>query len=226
MSLCARLGAWLARRPPLSSISTKPKLLVVVEGVHDIAFLKHISAILHGHDSRLPDLTAMESRGELLFVPVGGGDLRLWATRFARLDCAEFHLFDGEGAEERHLRQEVADVVNLRPNCQALLTKKRAMENYLHPTAIREASGIEVTFTDDDPVADLLAEHRYEQQGGAPPWNELESRVRKRRRNRVKKWLHTKAVDRMTPERLAESDPDGEVVSWLQTIDRLAKGQR
>ena len=226
MSLCARLGAWFSRRPPPSSSSTKPKLLVVVEGVHDIAFLKYISVILHGHDSRLPDLTAMESRGGLVFVPVGGGDLRIWATRFARLACAEFHLFDGEGAEERQLRQEVADAVNLRPNCRAMITKKRSMENYLHPAAIREASGIELIFTDEDPVADLLAAHRYRQQGSTLPWDQLESRVRKRRRNRVKKWLHTTAVDRMTPERLAESDPDGEVVSWLQAIDRLARGRR
>ncbi|NQT11551.1 MAG: ATP-dependent endonuclease [Planctomycetes bacterium] len=185
-----------------------------------------MSAILHGHDPRLPDLVARERRGELLFVPVGGGDLRLWATRFARLGCAEFHVYDGEGAAERQLRQEVADVVNLRPRCRAVITRKRAMEDYLHPAAIREASGIELSFTDDDPVADLLAAHRYQQQGGALPWDELESRVRKRRRNRVKKWLHTSAVDWMTPERLAESDPDGEVISWLQTIARLAEGQR
>lgn len=226
MSLYARLAAWFARRPLLSSIPTKTKLLVVVEGVHDIAFLKNISAILHADDPRLPDLAAMERCGELLFVPVGGGDLRLWATRFAPLGCAEFHVYDGEGAEERQLRQEVAEVVNLRPRCRAVITKKRSMENYVHADALREACGVELSFTDDDPVADLVAAHRYQQQGGTLPWDQLEMRVRKRRRNRVKKWLHTKAVDRMTPERLAESDPDGEVVSWLQTIAQLAEGRR
>jgi hypothetical protein len=226
MSLYARLASWSTRRPSHTGESAMPKILVVVEGVHDVAFLKQISVILHGHDPRLPDLAAMERRGELLFVPVGGGDLRLWATRFARLGCAEFHVYDGEGAAERQLRQEVADVVNLRPGCRAVITRKRAMENYLHPAAIREASGIELSFTDDDPVADLLAAHRYQQQGGTLPWDQLESRVRKRRRSRAKKWLHTSAVERMTPDRLVESDPDGEVASWLQTIDRLAKGRR
>ena len=43
-----------------------------------------------------------------------------------------------------------------------------------------------------------------------------------RRRNRVKKWLHTKAVDRMTVQRLSERDPLGEVVSWLRMISRMS----
>jgi hypothetical protein len=37
----------------------------------------------------------------------------------------------------------------------------------------------------------------------------------------VKKTLHTKAVDRMTWDRLAERDPQGELVSWLQAIVHL-----
>jgi hypothetical protein len=225
MSLCARLRAWLARRPPPSAASRGPKAIVVVEGAYDIAFLKRISAMLHHHDPELPDLAAMESRGELIFLPFGGGDLWLWATRLARLGCAEFHVYDRESSPETELRQQVADVVNLRPRCRAVLTKKRAMENYLHPSAIREASGLELSFTDDDSVADLAAAKRYTQQCGQPPWDELEPRVRKRRRNRAKKWLHTKAVDRMTPNLLAESDPNGEVISWLQAIARFAEGR-
>lgn len=225
MSLSARLRAWFARRPPPSAVSMGPKVIVVVEGAHDITFLKRISAMLHGHDPQLPDLAAMESRGELILLPFGGGDLWLWATRLARLGCAEFHLYDRESSPETELRQQVADVVNLRPRCRAVLTGKRSMENYLHPTAIREVSGLALSFTDDDSVADLAAAERYTQQGGQPPWEELEPRVRKRRRNRAKKWLHTKAADRMTPRLLAESDPEGEVISWLQAIACLADGE-
>ena len=54
------------------------------------------------------------------------------------------------------------------------------------------------------------------------PWEELFRRTQTRRRNRVKRWLNTKAVDRMTPQRLAERDPKGEVRSWLEAMMRLA----
>ncbi len=222
MSHFAWLGDWLVRRPPPSSISVSPKLLAVVEGVHDITFLKHISAILHGHDPKLPNLAAMESRGELIFLPAGGGDLWLWVDRLAPLQRPEFHLYDRELPPETELRRRAAAMVNMRPGCEARLTSKRSLENYLHPKAIRDVSGIELNFSDDCNVADLVAERRYTRQDAEPPWDALEPRIRKRRRNRVKKWLHTKAVGRMTPTLLAERDPEGEVISWLTTIAKLA----
>ena len=238
MSLYARLRAWLLCRPPpqgeksahsaQSKLPSKsrPKVLVVVEGPHDIEFLRRISAILRVEDPSLPDLAAMERRGELVFVPFGGGDLWLWATRLAGLCCAEFHLYDRETSPETELRQQVADVVNLRPQCRAVLTRKRSLENYLHPSAIREVSGISLDCSDDDLVADLLAERRYAHQGDEAPWAELTRQVRKRRRNRAKRLLNTRVADRMTPQRLAERDPDGEVISWLQIIARLAEGMQ
>jgi len=107
--------------------------------------------------------------------------------------------------------------------CQAVVTSKRSLENYLHPEAIREACGVELTLSDDDHVADLIAARLVERQGG-PPLADLTRRAQVRRRNRVKKWLHTKAMDRMTPQRLADRDPQGEVASWLQVIAAMAGG--
>ena len=50
----------------------------------------------------------------------------------------------------------------------------------------------------------------------------LSRRARQRLRNRAKAWLNTAAADCMTPERLAESDPAGEIPQWLATIGRFA----
>jgi hypothetical protein len=228
MSLRARLRAWFVRRPQAAQ-AQRPcsgrRILVVVEGPHDIEFLKRISTVLRGHEPSLPDLATMERQGELVFVPFGGGDLWLWANRLAALDLPEFHLYDRESSPETELRQKVADVVNLRPRCQAVLTHKRALENYLHPSAIREVSGVDLEFADDDNVAELIAQRLYGE-ADETAWAELPRRGRTRRTNRVKKWLHTKAVDRMTPARLAERDPEGEVISWLTTITRLADETR
>ena len=91
----------------------------------------------------------------------------------------------------------------------------------MHPRAVAEVFGIEVDFRDHDHVADLIAERLYELQDQAP-WSQLPRRAQVRRRNRVKKRLHTKAVERMTVELLAERDPSGEVISWLETIVHLA----
>jgi hypothetical protein len=195
----------------------------VVEGPHDIEFLRRISAMLHRHQSSLPDLESMERRGELIFVPFGGGDPWLWTHRLAALTLPEFHLLDREAPPETQLRQQAADVVNLRPRCRAVLTQKRSLENYLQPQAVFEVSGINLEFSDDDPVAALIAERLYNVEGQVA-WADLPRQARARRLNRAKKWLHTKAVDRMTPDRLAERDPEGEVRSWLETIGRLAEG--
>lgn len=131
---------------------------------------------------------------------------------------------DGDFARRQtELRRRAAAMVNMRPGCVARLTAKRSLENYLHPAAIEEASGFEIQVSDDCDVADLLARQSHLRQGGQPPWEELPRGTHKRRRNRVKKWLVTKATDRMTPERLAERDPKGEVASWLKTITELAQ---
>ena len=234
MSFCARLWARLLHRQTPTAISPRttsdhlpadsgPRIFVVVEGRHDIEFLRRISAMLHTHDARLPDLGAMERRGELIFIPLGG-DPRLWTYRLAGLGRREFHLYDRETLPETESRQQAADVVNLRPQCRAVLTKKRNLENYLHPEAIFEAGGAKLDYSDRDHVAELIARHCYARLNTQDSWNDLPTRTRRRRRNRVKKWLNTRAVERMTPKRLAEQDPEGEVRCWLATIARLAGG--
>jgi hypothetical protein len=99
------------------------------------------------------------------------------------------------------------------------------LQNYLHSDAIFEASGTRVEFSDDDDVAELVARHMYGQREGHLPWQELPARTRKRRRGKVKQWLNSRAVDRMTPERLARQDADGEVRCWLATIAHLANSR-
>jgi hypothetical protein len=229
MPLRALLRAWLSRRPHSRhspheqskepTHRTRP-LLVVVEGPHDIEFLKRISLILSAHDRRLPDLVQWERRGAIIFIPFGGGDVSLWVDRLAPIGLPELHIYDRESSPETELRQRMADTVNQRPGCRAVLTSKRSLDNYLHPAAVREVCGIELEFTDDDHVADLIARRLYGHQDQVP-WPELPRRTQTRRRNRVKKWLHTRVVDRMTPERLAGQDAGGEVTSWLNTIVRM-----
>ena len=83
-----------------------------------------------------------------------------------------------------------------------------------------EAGGVEVGFGDFDDVAEIVAQATF-QSDESGSWESLSRRARRRLRDKAKKWLNREAVDRMTPERLAERDPDGEVIGWLRTIAEL-----
>jgi hypothetical protein len=199
----------------------KPAILIIVEGINDMHFLRQISRILHAERPELPDLIAVEQNGAAIFIPIGGSDLRYWFERLSVFGCPEFHLFDRESVQLSPERHAAARLINQRPGCRASVTKKRSLENYLHPAAIRECRPIELTFTDDDDVADLVARECYSQGELSLPWLALPARFRKRLRYRAKRWLNTSAAQRMTASRLAEVDPCGEVRSWLQAIAEL-----
>lgn len=205
-----------------TGLQTAVKLLVVVEGQHDVSFLRSISKTLHSADPTLPDLGDLQRVGAIVLLPVGGGDVVSWADRMAALRLPEFHLLDREVPPATKRRQQAVEIVNERPNCQACLTRKRALENYLHPLAVKEVSGLDLIFGDDDDVADMVARACFEPQDHELKWVELPGRARKRYREIAKRWLNRQAVARMTPALLDERDPQGEVRDWLRAISRLA----
>jgi len=190
-------------------------LLFVVEGVLDIRFLTLLSQRLRSELSDIPDLAELTAQGRLVFIPAGGGDLSAWVTRLAPLGCAEFHLFDSEQAPETALRQIVVAQINQRPGCLATLTRKRALENYLHPVAIAAATGLQIVVDDHTSVAETLVCSRTEI---AAAWPTLSRRTRQRLLNRAKRLLNTRAVQHMTADLLAERDPTGEVLGWFRKL--------
>ncbi|HEV3020849.1 MAG TPA: ATP-dependent endonuclease [Pirellulales bacterium] len=214
---------WLRPKPtnerPLASV------VLVVEGMHDMEFLRRISRVLHAGNQRLPDLGVMEQAGQLLFLPSGGGDVRAWAQRFAVLSVPRVYLFDRELPPETGVRLQAAAIVNQRANCRGFVTAKRAPENYLHASVLLEIRGIDLAFGDQDDVPERVARDCCAKDPSHAPWEELTSRARRRLRDRAKRWLNREAVDRMTPERQAQRDPNGEVRGWLATIAELAGRQ-
>jgi hypothetical protein len=203
--------------------ATQVQLLFIVEGIHDIQFLRRISQILHAHDPGLPDLCDWESNGGLVFLPCGGGDIWEWTERLAPLGVPELHVYDREYGVETASRQRAVARVNSRPGCRAFVTSKRNLENYLAPVAILEARGIAIEFGDSDHVAELVARAVYERDEGKPVWEFLPRRARKLMRERAKHWLNTSAVERMTVERLAARDRLEEVAGWLRATAELAQ---
>jgi hypothetical protein len=202
-----------------SAIAGPGPVLAVVEGKHDIEFLKRISRLLHGQDEHLPDLGALEAEARLVFMPTGG-ELQAWATRLAALPQPQFFLIDREAAPTSTERETLAQTLNQQAGRVAHVTSKRASENYLHPAAVLEATGMVVEFDDVSNVPDLLAS-KVVTLTSATAWTELSRRSRTRLRNRLKRVLNTAAAERMTVARLTERDPGGEVAGWLQAVATL-----
>jgi len=203
-----------------------PRLCVVVEGRHDIEFLKRIGAVLHDDDPTVPDLARLERAGDVLFIPAGGGDFRPWLTRLACLGAAELHLYDRETSPETERRLNWVAIVNQRPRCRAFVTARRSLENYLHPAAIDDACGLKLVYSAEDDVADLAARAAFIPSTDANGWDELSRRARRRQRHRAKRWLNTTAVERMTATRLAEHGPSGEVVGWFRALREMLDGEK
>lgn len=171
--------------------------------------------MIHAARPDLPDLAEHERLGNLLFVPAGGGDFRPWLRCLAGLGRAQFYLYDREAPPVSQEREQWAAFVTTLPNCRAFVTHRRSLENYLHQDAIYEARGVSIRFSATDDVAELVARSAFRATTECPSWDRLSRRARRRQRDRVKGWLNTEAVDRMTFDRLAGSDPAGEVISWL-----------
>lgn len=219
----------MPRSPPTlctrHTLATMRPLLLVVEGVNDVEFLRRISRMLHRSDSTLPDLGVLEQDGRLVFIPFGGGNVAAWVNRLEPLGCREFHIYDREvGVETRH-RISAARRVNARPSCRAFVMAKRSLENYLHPKALATATGIELQFGDNDPVAELVAKKRFTGEEPFVEWDHLPRRARKRFANQTKCWLNTRVVEAMTPELLRDRDrdPQGEVITWMQAIADMTR---
>ena len=193
-------------------------LLVVVEGIYDIHFLKAMSTLLH--QDGLPNLGQLEADRAIIVLPTGGSNLKDWAMRIASFHKREFHLYDREQEPETNSRRQIVDSINQQPGCMARLTQKRAMENYLHPLAIFEACGLELTFDDDTDVPGLLALQLAAKSGGVA-WRHLPLKSQRRFRERAKRVLNVAAVEHMTTELLAERDAHNEIAGWLRMIGKL-----
>jgi hypothetical protein len=187
-------------------------VLVIVEGVNDIEFLKRLSSRLHAERPEITDLVRLHSEDRILFVPTGGGNFCDWTTRFAGLACREFHLYDRELAPETERRQRAVELVNARSLCRGFLTAKRSLENYLNPSAVAQAGGGEISLGDDECVGSVLARHWYELIPQRDPWPQLTRRAHRRLAYRAKRWLNRQAVEQMTISLLNERDPGGEVL--------------
>lgn len=203
------------------------KLFIGVEGKHDIAFLKGLSRALINDGANVPDLEILEQEGQIIFFPFGGSNLALWAARLAPLGRPEYHICDRDHAPPMRAKyQDHIDAVSLREDCSAVCTTKREMESYVHPEAVREAyrvNRIELNIPDAfdgfDDVPSIVAQAVHAASSDTP-WPAEDPAKCRKKEGYAKAQLNNGAVARMTVERLAQTDPENEILGWYEHIGR------
>ncbi len=205
------------------------KLFIAVEGPNDIAFLGGISTALRSGGIDVPDLETLELNGEIIFFPMIGSNLALWASRLGPLNRCEFHLCDrdfpppGEPKYQAHI-----DTVNARARCRARSTLKKEMENYLHRDAIIAAYQqnqinlpISANFGPFDNVPQEVARLVHEASGVNSPWDQLPDDKKEQKEKRAKHTLCFSAAKHMNSTMLGDIDPDGDLLQWFNDISEL-----
>jgi len=197
-------------------------VLIVVEGILDVEFLRRLTAKLHLQDPTIPDLNALDQAQQVIFIPFGGGHVLPWTRRFEALQLPEFHLYDRELEPESALRRQAVELINNRPQCRALLIGRRSLENYLHLAAIIDAGGGLIQLDRDEDIAAAVAREWYLRKPHDRDWTELTPRARRGMIAHAKRWLNTAAVEHMTLGLLIHMDPAGDLIAWLREIARAA----
>ena len=194
------------------------QLLLYVEGPNDVAFLEHASRLIGPID--------LSTEPRVAFVPLGGGNLKHWVDRryLSAFGLREIHIYDGDN--DRGYQDQVNEVNDRDNGDWATLTRKREIENYLHPDAVRDALGINIGIDDNTDVPLAAARAIHENSESLKLWEELEQKKKDQKASNIKKRLCNEVVKQMTAAQLRVRDPNGEVEGWFQRIrEKLEKIQ-
>lgn len=202
------LGVLPDLTPPLMPQHHTVKLIVCVEGPHDVAFLTTISRIAH---QEYPDIIDLNSSPYVVVIPMGGEALKEWVNRnyLQKLGTPEYHIYDGDNT---HAHATTCAQVNSRGDgSTARETSKREMENYIHSDIVRELFNVDIEITDTmDVPTEISRLLRAKNPEGFRP-------------DTVKKKLNRAGAQKMTMELLHSRDPDDEVLGWLREISDFVK---
>jgi putative ATP-dependent endonuclease of the OLD family len=189
----------------------RAKVLVCVEGPHDLQFLRRISSLLRAEDDSVIDMF-VDPRVAL--VVLGGSTLKEWVNQhyLKNVGLPEVHIYDRDELKNgKYKYQDDKDAVNARGDGSiGFLTAKREMENYLHIDAISEALqpvvGFNFTFAlSDDCDVETEIKTLLNGQG-------------KIQRRSIKHWLNEDAASRMNIDRLKERNGYDEIKGWFTEI--------
>lgn len=181
------------------------RVLICVEGVNDVRFIKHVSHTLRTSDQTLPDLS-IDPR--FIFIPMHGGNLRdiVNLHLFKNFRKPEFHIYDRDGGAGTYATQQIE--VNARGDgSRAYQTQKRHMESYIHHDAIARVLGVTLTVNDNDDYIHALCG------------------LIGKKKAEVKAILADEVAPQMTVDELDQRDGVGEIRMWLRELATMVNGR-
>ncbi len=190
----------------------KLKVIVCVEGPTDVLFLQNISSILE-KDLKID----FDGEPGVILIPLGGCTLKQWVNYnyLKKLEKPEIHIYDSDNIKNPQYKKQVHIVNNREDRSKAFLTRKKEIENYVHPkilNALFKLSG-----------GDIID---YKKEGWLSKWNHLDvaetigSKV-KRKESKIKKEISEIGSKQMTIKLLKEIDAYDEIKEWFLAIKKL-----
>lgn len=188
----------------------RAKVLVCVEGPHDLKFLRNINRLLRDEDDSVID---MFGDPRVALVVLGGSTLKEWVNQhyLKNLGLPEVHIYDRDELKNgKYKYQDEKDAVNARGDGSiGFLTAKREMENYLHIDAIKDALP-----SDSGPITFALSDD-CDVETEIKTWQNGKGKIQGRS---IKHWLNEKAASRMNIDRLKERNGYDEIKGWFTEI--------
>lgn len=209
----------------LPNPSDRIKVLLYVEGNHDVNALKRYSEIMHLDDNNFINLATSKEVG---YVIAGGSALKHYIEQkhLHGLGKPEVHIYDNDVAEYQDIVLHINDENN--PLKVAYNTSKRELENYLHHSAVIEAyeangtNGLPLEQIEDDIDAPLEVARRLNEITNNN-WDEIEPAKKKELASKKKHFLNTIAVEYMNVERIRERGGYEDLSEWLGTIKQFVE---
>ena len=197
------------------------RVLLFVEGPTDLYCLRHFCRI---YRTAYPELVCLENDPRIAVVLLGGGILKTWVNEhlLANTGIPEYHIYDRDppGPDGTFQYGSHVDAVNARPGRDsARLTKRRELENYLHPDTIELVLS---TVVGKRIRVEFDAHHDVEKEVGRQIAHQNGKPVKNFRSRSLKSWLAEEVAAAMTLRELKEADPEEEILGWLRELTTLA----
>lgn len=186
----------------------KLKLIVCMEGPTDVKFFKRLSKKIDEDIS-----IDIENDQRVVLIPLGGSTLKHWVDNnyLRKLNLPEVHIYDGDNEEYKQIAQQVN---NRDDGSRGFTTKKREIENYVHPSIIEQIF-LELNH---NTLIDKTNSNWIEQ------WDQLDiiSAIKGNnvplREIKIKRKICTEGIENMTVELFQELQAYEEIKEWFKVI--------
>ena len=181
------------------------KVLLCVEGPHDVEFFKNLTKNLCQESSQFIDI---ERNINVAIIPLGGGTLKQWVNnRYLKdLNVPEIHIYDNDVNKYKKSVQKVNERTD---GSFALLTDKKELENYIHQDLINTHFGINIEINDITDIPNEVVDAVN---------SNPDNNFYKISTGKVKRELNNKVVKKMNLSLLEEIDNNETIKKWMEKI--------